>query len=458
MEIGKDSGEVAMSAAATAELPIRRVSLLEHININVFWFANNFHWQALLAIVIPSMVAKFLPVSQEAINLTTVVLWGTIVAVIVNPLVGAISDYATFRLGRRRPFMIIGTVFNIIVLVAFAFAPGWASSTALLALFAVLFILLQIANNVANSPWSAIIADKVPQSQRGLAAGFNGLLSLLGTAVGSLVAGAIVNKHDPLPVYRQEIVQIFLLIAAVQIIFVAYTVLTVKEVPLPLTDQERFSFRRFIRRFLFNPLHYPDMAWVLLARLLVMMGIWTVYYFLQYYFDNVLGGPGVRTIIYNTPFSGEFFNGLVFQPALLLTALLTSIVGGWASDHWGRKGLVYLSGAMMAIVCLVFIFFQTQYGALIAALIFGVGFGAYTSVDWALTTDVLPPTNEAGKFMGFWSMMGILPQVIGTAIGGVILQLLQSLPNHLGYTVLFAVTTLYFAIGTLAIKQVRGAR
>nr|BBH95787.1 MFS transporter [Thermogemmatispora argillosa] len=458
MEIGRDSGEVAMSAAATAELVTRRVSLLEHININVFWFANNFHWQALLAIVIPSMVAKFLPVSQEAINLTTVVLWGTIVAVIVNPLIGAISDYATFRMGRRRPFMIIGTVFNIIVLVAFAFAPGWASSTALLILFAILFILLQIANNVANSPWSAIIADKVPQNQRGLAAGFNGLLSLLGTAVGSLVAGAIVNKHDPLPLYRHEIVEIFLIIAAVQIIFVIYTVLTVKETPLSAETQERFSFRRFIKRFLFNPLDYPDMAWVLLARLLVMMGIWTVYYFLQYYFDNVLGGPGVRTIIYNTPFSGEFFNGLVFQPALLLTALLTSIIGGWASDHWGRKGLVYLSGAMMAIVCLVFIFFQTQYGALIAALIFGIGFGAYTSVDWALTTDVLPPTNEAGKFMGFWSMMGILPQVIGTAIGGVILQLLQSLPNHLGYTVLFAVTTLYFAIGTLAITQVRGAR
>ncbi|WP_376794217.1 MFS transporter [Thermogemmatispora sp.] len=447
-----------MSAAATAELPVRRVSLLEQININVFWFANSFHWQALLAIVIPSMVAKFLPVSQEAINLTTVVLWGTIVAVIVNPLVGAISDYATFRMGRRRPFMIIGTIFNVIVLIAFAFAPGWASSTALLILFAVLFILLQITNNVANSPWSAIIADKVPSNQRGLAAGFNGLLSLLGTALGSLVAGAIVNKHDPLPLYRQEIVQIFLLIAVVQIIFVAYTVLTVKETPLSRVGQERFSFRRFIRRFLFNPLHYPDMAWVLLARLLVMMGIWTVYYFLQYYFDNVLGGPGVRTIIYNTPFSGEFFNGLVFQPALLLTALLTSIIGGWASDHWGRKGLVYLSGAMMAIVCLVFIFFQSQYGALVAGLIFGIGFGAYTSVDWALTTDVLPPTNEAGKFMGFWSMMGILPQVIGTAIGGVILQVLQSLPNHFGYTVLFAVTTLYFAIGTLAIKQVRGVR
>jgi MFS family permease len=455
MEISKDSGDVALSSAA---LPARRVTLFEQININAFWIANSFHWQALLAVVIPSMVAKFLPVSQEAINLTTVVLWGTIVAVIVNPLVGAISDYATFRMGRRRPFMIIGTIFNVIVLVAFAFAPGWASSTTLLILFATLFILLQITNNFANSPWSAIIADKVPQNQRGVAAGFNGLFSLLGTAAGSIVAGVIVNKHDPLPIYRNEIVQIFLLIALVQILLVVYTVVTVKETPLSPEVHGRFSWPRFLRRFFFNPLHYPDLAWVLLARLLVMMGIWSVYYFLQYYFDNVIGGPGVRTIIFNTPFSGEFFNGVIFQPALLITALVTSLSAGWASDHWGRKGLVYLSGAMMAIVCLIFIFFQTQYGALIAGLIFGISYGAYTSVDWALTTDVLPPTNEAGKFMGIWSAMGILPQVIGTAVGGVILQLLQSLPHHLGYTVLFLVTTLYFALGTIAIKQVKGVR
>jgi MFS family permease len=455
MEISENAGEVALGSAAP---PLRRVTLFEQININAFWIANNFHWQALLAVVIPSMVAKFLPVSQEAINLTTVVLWGTVVAVIVNPLVGALSDYATFRLGRRRPFMIIGTVFNVIVLVAFAFSPGWASSTDLLILFALLFILLQFTNNLANSPWSAIIADKVPQNQRGLAAGFNGLFTLLGTAAGSVVAGIIVNKHDPLPVYSNEIVRIFLLIAVVQILFVVYTVVTVKETPLSPAAHGRFSLARFARRFFFNPLRYPDLAWVLLARLLVMMGIWGVYYFLQYYFDNVIGGPGVRTIIFNTPFSGEFFNGVVFQPALLITALLTSIFAGWASDHWGRKGLVYLSGAMMAIVCLVFIFFQTQYGALIAGLVFGIGFGAYTSVDWALTTDVLPPTNEAGKFMGLWSAMGILPQVIGTAIGGIILQVLQSMPHHLGYSVMFAVTTLYFVLGTLAIRQVRGAR
>ena len=95
---------------------------------------------------------------------------------------------------------------------------------------------------------------------------------------------------------------------------------------------------------------------------------------------------------------------------------------------------------------------------MVAGAFFGIGYGAYTSVDWALTTDVLPPTNEAGKFLGIWSAMGILPQVIGITIGGVLLQLMHTLPNHFGYTALFVVTIVYFGLGTVVIRQVKGAR
>src|SRR5229473_3994074 len=449
-------GGLAVSPPAAATK--RRVSLFDQININVFWFANNFHWQALLAIVIPSMVVKFLGNANKDINLTLVVVWGTLVAVVVNPLVGAISDYATFRMGRRRPFMIIGMVLNVIVLVLFAFSPGWFSSTALLFMFALLFLLLQFTNNLANSPWSAIIADKVPQNQRGLTAGFFGLFTLLGLIVGSVVAGIIVNKNDSLPMYRNEIVQIFLIIAVVQVVFVAYTILTVKETPLALREDRPFQITPILKKFFFKPSRYPDLSWVLLARLLIMMGIWGIFYFLQYYFDDVLGGPGVKTIILNGAFSGEKFAGTLFLPILLLAALPTSIIAGWASDRWGRKGLVYISGAVMTVVCLVFIIFQSQYGALIAGAFFGIGYGAYTSVDWALTADALPPTNEAGKFLGIWSAMGILPQVIGITIGGILLQLLRGFPNHIGYTTLFAVTIVYFGLGTLVIRQVKGVK
>ncbi len=453
MTKGSDSG---VSTRIVSEK--RQLSLLEQINLNVFWIANQFHWQALLAVTIPSMVAHLLDPAQKSINLAIVVTAGTLVALVVNPLVGALSDYATFRLGRRRPFMIFGTILNIVALLLFAFAPSWFSAGELLFTLALLFLFLQFSNNIANSPWSAIIADKVPPKQRGLSSGIYGLFSLLGTVVGSLVAGIILGGNLPLPVYRQAVVQVFFVIAIVQIVFVAYSITTVKEVALPPERHVKLSPRFFAKEFFFKPSQYPDISWVLLARFLVMMAIWSVYYFQLYYFDDVLGGKGVKTILLNTPFSGEQFNGVLFQPILLLMALPTSILAGWASDHWGRKGLVYVSGVMMAIVCLIFIFFQNQYAILIAGAFFGIGYGAYTSVDWALMTDVLPPTDEAGKFMGIWSAVGILPQVVGITVGGVLLQLLQSVPHHFGYTVLLCLTFLYLLLGTSVIRRVKGTR
>ncbi|HLL79777.1 MAG TPA: MFS transporter, partial [Ktedonobacteraceae bacterium] len=129
MDVTDNPGGMTVTPPAAAVQ--RRVSIFEQININVFWIANNFHWQALLAIVIPSMVVKFLGESNKDINLALVVIWGTLAAVVINPLAGAISDYATFRMGRRRPFMIVGTALNVVVLALFGFAPGWFSSAAL---------------------------------------------------------------------------------------------------------------------------------------------------------------------------------------------------------------------------------------------------------------------------------------------------------------------------------------
>lgn len=455
MEISNKSTDVNVDAPATTSRP---QSLFSLVNINLYWFANNFHWQALLAVVIPSMVATLLDPRFKAINLTVVVTLGTIVAFIVNPLVGAMSDYAKYRMGRRRPYMIIGTILNIIVLLIFAFAPSWFPPGALLLIFTVLFLLLQFTNNLANSPWSAIIADLVPQRQRGLASGLNSLFTLIGTACGSVVAGILLGGNLPMPAYNNAIVQIFLIIAGVQIIFVLYTVLTVKETPLPAEQHTDFNLSLFFKRFFFKPSRYPDLSWVLLARFLVIMGIYSVFYFLVFFFKDVMGSHGEQMIILNKPFSGEEFNGVLFQPILLLLAVPTSVLGGIASDHWGRKGLVYLSGVMMAIVCLLFILAPNQYSALIGGACFGIAYGAYSSVDWALTTDVLPPTDEAGKFMGIWSAMGILPQVTATAVGGVVLQLLQPFPNHINYTILFLLTCFYLLLGTLVIRMVKGVK
>src|SRR5258708_2777114 len=150
MEISEPSGDVSTISGNTA--PTRRVSIFDQMNINAFWIANNFHWQAILAIILPSMVVKFLGDPNKDINLALVVIWGTLVAIIVNPFIGAVSDYATFRLGRRRPFMIVGTVFNVITLIVFAFLLCWFFSTRLLIIFISLFIFLQFPATISCAP------------------------------------------------------------------------------------------------------------------------------------------------------------------------------------------------------------------------------------------------------------------------------------------------------------------
>lgn len=437
------------------------LSTWQQLALNLFWFANNFHWQALLAILIPSEVAKLLGDANKASNLPLVVVWGTLVALLVNPMIGAISDYARFKLGRRRPFMIIGTVPNVLALIGLAFAdqigttlrPMLGSTTefAVLVTMASLFVVLQFSNNFANAPWSAIIADKVPASQRGSASGFYGLMSLLGTIAGVVVVGFLVNSNANLDVYKTELIMAYGLIGAVQVAFVAITVASVKE--RPLAEPRKFRWSMLARIYWINARQYPDFVWVLFTRLLVLTGIWAIFYFLQYYFADVLGADLARMNI-----SPEKAVGAYFVPVVMIFAVSTTVLAGKFSDRIGRKKLVYAAGALMTIVCIIFIFSQTFIGALVAAAFFGLGYGAYTSVDWALATDVLPPTDQYGKDMGIWTAAGILPQVVGTVLAGGILTALHALSPHQGYSVLFAVMVVLFAAGTVFIYQVKGAR
>jgi MFS family permease len=442
--------------------PTERASIGKQLAINIFWFANNFHWLAIISIILPLVVAAQLPERDKGLNLALVTAPGIIVAFFVNPLTGALSDYAQFKMGRRRPFMIAGTVLNVLALLGFAYlaysADGSAlGTTQLVVSLAAMFVILQFSNNFANSPWSAIIADEIPPAQRGSASGFYGLMTLLGTVAGILVARAIISETTNTVTFRQQVVVAYLVIALVQVIVVAFTVLTVRE--KPLTEPRPVRWKEFFSRFRLEARKYPDFTWVLFTRLLIMTGIWAVNFFLLYYFADVLAlseaHPGSALGLQITKPQDAVG---IFLPIVLVTAALTVYVAGWLSDRVGRKALVYLSGAMMTIVCMIFIFFQTFEASLVAAAFFGFGYGAYTSVDWALATDVLPPTDEAGKNMGIWSAAGIIPQVIGVVLGGSLIYVLQSAPNHLGYSALFAVTTVFFLLGTVLIRQVKGAR
>jgi MFS family permease len=192
------------------------------------------------------------------------------------------------------------------------------------------------------------------------------------------------------------------------------------------------------------------------------MGIYTVQEFLQYFMGDVVGAPfslpGIGTVA-DTPEAAVSF----FILPLLLGAIGSTLVAGMLSDRFGRKLMVYLAGAFMGVVALLYVFTHSFTLVVLTGVIFGLGYGAYESVDWALASDVLPSMDDYAKDMGVWHVAVVLPQVIATPIGGFLLDNFQAvgrmrnLPN-LGYTVIFLVAVLYFILGTVFVKQIKGVR
>src|SRR5258705_9991208 len=123
--------------------------------------------------------------------------------------------------------------------------------------------------------------------------------------------------------------------------------------------------------------------------------------------------------------------------------------------------MIYASGGLMALASLLFI--GVGLHPSLAAMfwigaIFGIGYGAYQAVDWALAIDVLPKGESAAKDMGIWHVSLVLPQVLAPALTGVTLSLFKEASLLLGYTVVFAMTAVWFILGTLFVRQIRGAR
>ncbi len=481
------------------------------VTISIFWLALNFHWAALGIIILPSQVFKLVGELHKGEALAFVLVPGAFVSLFANPLFGMLSDSTRGKLarwGRRRPYILFGTLVNVGGLI-------WMAAARDIPTLALAYILVQFSNNAATAPFHALLPDIVPQKQRGMASGVMGLLSIVGSIAGVIIAGQLIDATKPIYQYQQSLWLTYGIIISVMLALMLITIATIKErqlitkgsanepamVPkvasmIDTTASARPWLTRslvynvigttiivllawgimavwnalhipglsvsgdvqqvvleviatigILRLFDFNPRRDPDFAWVLITRLLMMMGIYTVQDFLQYY---------LRDAVHVAHPEAEATNFIII---VSLTSLLSAFAAGWLSDRFGRKRLVYISGAFMAVVALTFIITQSLPIVLIGGAIFGFGYGAYTSVDWALVADVLPSRHDHARDMGVWNISLSLPQVIAPVIGGPLLDSFnKSGQPVLGFQILFALSIAYCLLGTIAVRYIRNVQ
>jgi MFS family permease len=438
-----------------------------HIKFSVFWFATNFLWGALLTIMLPGEIKHMAP-HLRVIALSFITAASAIIAVVVPLFAGALSDRCTHPLGRRRPFIVVGVLVNLVGLFLMWLSYRHAgvlhanlghepnASEALKTLFSssnfLMFVsaymVVQFGNNLATAAYSGLIPDLVPSDQRGAASGYMAIMSQAGTLAGVIGVGVLLGGMGESAKYFT--------IATVLACFTLVTVMGVQETPLTIKPPP-MRWVAYIKSLWIDPRAHPDFAWVWITRFLVMLGFYSVLPFINYYLIDVIGiekpdGPASILI------------GLI-----LVFAAASGFFGGVVSDRVGRKNVVTVANFSMAAVGLGFIFCRSLPEVLVVGILFGLGYGAYISVDWALGTDVLPSQQDAAKEMAVWHIAMTLPQAIAAPFAGFIIESFGKSVSYKGdeaivhyaipgYTSVFILASVCFGAGALLLRNVRGVK
>ncbi|MBN9501104.1 MAG: hypothetical protein BGO01_02945 [Armatimonadetes bacterium 55-13] len=425
------------------ELGERKIGFWEHLALSAFWFGTNFIWGAFLGPVLSSQMAKLAPNSSAA-SLGILYAFGALPALLVPLIFGPLSDRCRHALGRRRPYIIGGGLMALAGLASMAVA----FQSQQLTLYFLGYFILQIGANIAIAAYSGIIPDLVPKDQRGKASGYMALMSQLATLFGALISGILIDKGAHMLVFG--------LISGIFFLFLLITIYGVREQRFE-DEVPPFEFATYLKSLWIDPKKFPDFAWVWLTRALMMLGFYAIQPYLLYFLRDVIKveNPATKSAI-------------VFA-LILLAATISGFVGGMISDKTGRKPIVKIASMTIAVMCVILVFCRNLEQALIGGAIFGLGYGAYISVDWALGTDVLPNKEDAGKDMAVWHVSMTLPQQIAPLIAGQALAQFAGQPiiehgekvqsyTHSGYIVIFFFAAICFAASGLLIDKVKGAK
>ena len=431
-------------------------------NMNVGFFGIQFSFGLQQTAVNP--IFSFLGAHHEELPLLN--LAGPITGLLIQPLIGAISDKTwSPRYGRRKPFFLIGAIMASLCLLLFPFSSHlW---------FAVgLLWILDAANNTAMEPYRAFVGDKLPDNQ--LTYGFQMQSLFVGAGItlanfslflfqdwfsvpaaegGLCSTGAEIVTAIPKWVYYS-----FFLGALASVCTILWSVIKTPEIP-PSEEElavmrERKASGTFLKRT-FEPLleifhaigDMPKLMWNLAA---VYLFQW---YALFVYWQFIT--PMLRTSLYGISNSdAEKFEGIMeacnsgasisavdmtfaqqiqqlSEQALAQTGLMNgtynmvTMVVALALVPIARKyssKMVYvLSLFLTALALLSMPYIKNQFLLLLPMILFGIGWAAIMGIPYAMVSRVIPEERR-GVYMGIVNMMIVIPMLLQTISFGYIIK------------------------------------
>jgi MFS family permease len=427
-----DAVGMDVSGAALAE-PVRRVSpgwmaAIGAANLGLFmaYFGP-------LGVLLPDQV-QAVAGAHRIVDFSWVTGLGAVVAIVVNPLAGALSDRTVSGFGRRRPWVLGGSVLTAAALCLVGrlhtvpdIAAGWC--------------LVQVGVNTMQAGLAAAVPDRVPVGQRATVSGWIGIAQ----TVSVVAAAALVTRISGYPGY--------LLLAAGVIVLALPFVTSTADRPLSRADRPLFSWRAlFGWREIFgrggvggSPARSwtRDFRWAWLTRFLLVLGNAMAVVYLLYF---------LRRINFSSLHPGYTAEqGLVILLSLYTAAVVgTTMIAGRRSDRTGRRRhAVALAGGVMAVAALLVAAHPGWPVLLASAPVLGIGFGMYLSIDQALITQVLPSAAERARSLGVISVASSSAQAIAPAIAAPVVTYLG------GFSTLYACVAVVVLLGSASVCRIR---
>jgi MFS family permease len=406
-----------------------KVNILEMMRMNAYWVGVSFMWNSLHPIVLPAVLVNLVPASQKNTYLGLLTFAGLIIAMLVQPIAGTLSDRWASRWGRRRPFIVFGTLFDMVFLGLLAWSGGFIW-------LIIGYIGLQFTSNIAHGPMQGLMPDRVPARQIGAASGIKNLMDMGGLIVASLLAGRLLDPQARYPF------TILVVVMGVLLLTMLVTVIGTPETPTrrmpgerklnPLADLASIDFKA-----------HKSFWWLLLSRLAFLTGIYGIQSFFQYYLRDVLQSPN----------PAQQTGDLMAVIALSLVAL--ALAGGWLCDRFGAKRVLTAASALGILGSLLLLLAHNSLTLILFGCVLGAGLGLFVTANWALAARLAPPA-EVGKFLGLTNLATAGAGAIGRLEGPMIDLLNNAQPGaHLGYYSLFVLGAVGALVSMLLLAKVR---
>ena len=377
-----------------AARPTERLPIGQLLQISIYWLGINTIMGGIGVVVqdrIPAMVEGAW--QGPAIAFQSIVTM--IMASLVQPTVGMLSDYTISRWGRRKPYIAIGATLDVLFLIGI----GTANSYLMIVVF---LIAVQFSSNFAQGPFQGYIPDLVPQAQVGTASALVGLMQTLGFVLGTLIITfAVVNGEYLIPL---------LVLGLIELATAIGTIVFVRE-GRGARDRKGRSWSAIARSaWATDILQEKSFVNLVLSRLLFLAGTNMLLGFYLIFMSQTLGIPRAE--------QGLWIN--VTGGAMAVMTMLATIPSARISDRIGRKPVIYAACAVGGVALAVLGLAPTIEVFVVGAVLMGIATGTFLAVDWALMTDIIPKA-ASGRYMGISNIAVASAGPLASVIGGVML-------------------------------------